>query len=458
MKKLLTVKEVAVLLGIHEQTVYKRKSRIPHIRIPGIRFKESDIQRWVEENHHKPSPLLESFPNPKFDIALDGYDKLRLKWRTELKNGVRWTYSIGSVIQKETKNKEKKFCIHYQLYGHRVRKSLKGIRTRAEAVKILNSEIADILRGKYNFKKENSDITFSEMSDFYIEKYAKVNKKSWQTTDLVYLCRLKPVFGNYRLSEVTPEMIGKYKSERLSTGIKKCSVNRELSCLKKIFNVAIDWSYATDPNPVKKVKFFSEKENVREKILAEGEEEEKLFLTAAPHLKELMKAALNTGMRKGEICKLKWVNVDLEGKEIKIIAFLSKSGKERRIPINLILSNLLYAVRTQNRKDDYVFSNPETGKPYVDIKNAFKGACKRAGIEGLRFHDLRHTFASRLIKKGVDLIIVRDLLGHASVVTTQRYTHSQAKEKLQAVESLIEWQKNDKYFNGGAETNLFSVN
>jgi len=75
--------------------------------------------------------------------------------------------------------------------------------------------------------------------------------------------------------------------------------------------------------------------------------------------------------------------------------------------------------------------------PYVDIKKAFNGACDRVAIENLYFHDLRHTFATRLVRRGVYLIIVKQLMGHASIVTTQRYLHSQASEKLQAVLLLI---------------------
>ena len=99
-----------------------------------------------------------------------------------------------------------------------------------------------------------------------------------------------------------------------------------------------------------------------------------------------------------------------------------------------------------------MFTNPRTVKPYNDIKRSFGSACEEAGIEDFHFHDLRHTFASRLVRNGVDLNTVKELMGHYSITTTQRYLHSQAKEKMQAVESLagqkkeivLQWQKSVK--------------
>jgi len=466
---LLTVKDLSTFLDLHPATIYKmiKKGEIPFTKRKGlgIRFDQKKIETWIAEGSIKINPLLESISN--VDIALENYDRMFLKRRTELKGQTRWNYGIGSVIRRKTKNKEDRFYIDFQIGKYRVREAVKGARTRAEAVKVLNSKAADTLRGKYNFKKENSDITFSEMSELYLEKYAKIKKKkSWKTSDWVYLHVLKPFFGSYKLSEIKPEIIEDYTKERLATGIKECSVNRELSCLRKIFNVAIDWDRAKD-NPLRKVKFFSEKENLRERVLTD-DEEKLLFEASSSHIRPILMVALYTGMRKGEIFRLRWKNVDLEKREIKSVE--SKSGRGRTLPINSTLFEVLSALKRQNGRTEFVFTNPETGKPYVDIKKAFKGAWRRAGIKDLRFHDLRHTFASRLVKKGVDLIIVKELMGHVSVITTQRYTHSQAKEKSQAVETLtrkpqyfdLECQKNVKSgiinSQGKVLNNVFSVN
>ena len=89
-------------------------------------------------------------------------------------------------------------------------------------------------------------------------------------------------------------------------------------------------------------------------------------------------------------------------------------------------------------KTGLVFPNPATGKPYTDVKKSFKLACRSAGVEGLRFHDLRHAFASRLVEAGVDIVTVRDLLGHFSIKVTQRYTHPGKSQKFAAVELLTQ--------------------
>jgi len=106
--------------------------------------------------------------------------------------------------------------------------------------------------------------------------------------------------------------------------------------------------------------------------------------------------------------------------------------------MNDILFGLLSRQRVLNPGAEYVFTNPGTGKGYVEVGKAFRSACRRAGIKGVRFHDLRHTFASRLLARGADIITVRDLLGHSSVKLTERYTHSGGEQKRRAVDLLVE--------------------
>lgn len=152
---------------------------------------------------------------------------------------------------------------------------------------------------------------------------------------------------------------------------------------------------------------------------------------------------------------MKWENVDFENKIISVKE--SKRGGERKIPINSNLEGLLYSLKSRNGQNEYVFTNPKTGNPYTDIKRSFDTACRNAGIKDLRFHDLRHTFATRLVRRGVDLVIIKELMGHASITTTQRYLHSQADVKFNAVESLAlkshnsgsKCQINDKYEKDG---------
>ena len=111
-------------------------------------------------------------------------------------------------------------------------------------------------------------------------------------------------------------------------------------------------------------------------------------------------------------------------------------GKPRFIPINGLLYETLKQEKRLNGKSPFVFPSPRTNKPYVDIKKSFAEAVKDAKIPSLRFHDTRHTFASRLVAAGVDLITVKELLGHHSVRVTERYTHANAEQKRNAVEGL----------------------
>lgn len=142
------------------------------------------------------------------------------------------------------------------------------------------------------------------------------------------------------------------------------------------------------------------------------------------------KAKIKTGARKEEILSLKWENIDFNKNTIELLH--TKSNKKRVIPLAKSLRKILLKLKNYN-SSEYVFINPATGKRYVDIKKSFNHAVEISGLKKFRFHDLRHTFATRLIEKGIDIVVVKELLGHASIQTTMIYVHSDAERKANAI-------------------------
>jgi integrase len=135
----------------------------------------------------------------------------------------------------------------------------------------------------------------------------------------------------------------------------------------------------------------------------------------------------------GEIFSLRWSDVDLGNSLLNV--FAQKTGKTRTVPINSRGMKVLRAWES-NRKNDLVFYNCQTGNRFVDLKAGFAIACRKAKIDGVSWHTLRHTFASRLLESGADIVTVQQLLDHSTVITTMRYAHSSLDSKRAAVEKL----------------------
>lgn len=147
--------------------------------------------------------------------------------------------------------------------------------------------------------------------------------------------------------------------------------------------------------------------------------------------KPIIVCALQTGMRRGEILNLKWSNIDFEYDFIELLE--TKSGKSRKIPMSSKLMEVLNDVKNNT---EYVFINSSTGMPYNDIKRSFTSLLNKAEIKEFRFHDFRHTAATRMLEKGADIRTVQEILGHSSVSVTERYIHTNAKNKKSAIELL----------------------
>ncbi len=195
-------------------------------------------------------------------------------------------------------------------------------------------------------------------------------------------------------------------------------------------------------NPVRGVKFFPESLHRQDKVFSSAQIG-LLFKAAARHLRPILAAAFFIGVRKGDALALRPEDLDFERHIVRIT--MQKTAEPIEIPMNPILENVLRGVLAGREEPaPYIFMSTrrsrKTGERthFVDNKNAFRGALKRAGLDGqgFTFHSIRHTFASTLYRSGAPLLTVSKLLGHRSVKTTERYLGVRLDEKRQAVAML----------------------
>jgi integrase len=303
---------------------------------------------------------------------------------------------------------------------------------RKLARRIYDKVKGEIAEGKWFEKLPGEDKTFQEMVEKYLREHASklVSEKAFQG----YAKNLLSFFGDHQLLEITPRLINEFKTKRREDGLKPSSINRELATMKKAFNLAIkEWEWINQ-NPVSRVSMEKE-ENKRDRWLTD-DEEKRLLDACSPWLRELALFALNTGMRLGEILSLAWSEVDLFR---RVVVVLKSKNKERRtIPVNQTVVNMLKAkMKVRSIKTNLVFYTPAHmmfRKTTVD--HAFMKAVKKAKIEDFKFHDLRHTAATRMVQMGKDLYKVQKILGHKTPSMTQRYAHHYPESLRDAVEVL----------------------
>lgn len=323
-----------------------------------------------------------------------------------------------------------KWYCRFYFRGKDMHRLCRGATNKSKAEEIERAIIYDLELQEHGYKvKEQKNIYFRRLKELYIA-HAKNNHKRLRN-QIYYLNRLEQYFGNGKpMNNITPEDIEKFKTYlRVERKLKNSSINRFLEILSKMFNLAIDNNLLTE-NPVRKAGMLRE-DNITIRFLL-LEEERRLYRAIdniAPYLKPIVVMALQTGMRKGEILNLQWSNIKCGYIEL----LETKSGKMRTIPISPTLRDVLSQLP---KVSEYIFINPKTNKPYTDIKKSWHKVLDSAGIENLRFHDLRHTVATRMVERGVDLLVVKDILGHTMIETTMRYAHPVPASRQAAIEVL----------------------
>lgn len=311
-------------------------------------------------------------------------------------------------------------CIRHN--GKKIQKSLET--SDRKLAKAIEAKIrSEIVEGKYFEKHIGQYKTFNEVVVKFIAEYAPTVSKSMQESYKCSSNSLLPFFGDLKLSLITPEIISDYKVKRRKDGVKPATTNIELAMLSKALNVAAnEWRWLKYPPKIKREKV----NNARSRWL--NKSEEKRFVKACLELGynwlcDLSTFDINTGLRMGELISLEWPEVDLIRKTIFIKE--TKNKESRTIPLNQAAFDILYRKSKFRRIDTkLVFPNFAFKKwDKCNLGKVFRKALVKAEIEDFRFHDLRHTFGSRLAQAGVDINTIARLMGHKDLKMTQRYIH-----------------------------------
>jgi integrase len=339
----------------------------------------------------------------------------------------------------------------FTIRGVRYRASIPEARTKYEAEQAETEAKKEVFEGRYG--RPSGECAFAKFigdpdaEGFEFEEgtflaWAKENKKSWRN-DVSRAKALLQQFRGKTFAQISPLSIEKFKSDRRRSTVEfkhrpardrsLASVNRELELLSRIFTRAIELKLTAN-NPCDQVRRF-ELSNKRHRYLLD-EEEPRLLVECEgtlAHLRRLIVVAIRTGMRRGDQLNLRKSQVDFQRDVIWVPN--AKTGKEYPVPMSPELREIMLGLVRETPASEYVFANPATGKPYVDLKKGFAEACSKAGITDLHWHDLRHTFGTRLAEAGYSEATIAELMGHADRKTTGRYTHGTDRAKREAVEA-----------------------
>ncbi|HPK54127.1 MAG TPA: tyrosine-type recombinase/integrase [Smithellaceae bacterium] len=327
----------------------------------------------------------------------------------------------------------------FSLNGKQLRRSTET-EDRKLAQRIFDKLKGEIAEGKWFERLPGEGYQFRDLMKKYMAEYSAVNKAaSSHKRDKSIVTQLERVFGDYYLTEITPAMISDFKVKRRADGVSPRTINYELTTMSHAFNMAIrEWGLVSD-NPVKKVR----KERVSNYIerWLTVEEEKKLLQASPKWLQDIIVFAINTGLRQSEILDLKWSQVDMQRRTVTI--FEQKNRCVDTLPLNATVTRLLQVKRCASMQSDvYIFPNTlNQRKENRVLITAFHKALKRAGITKFRFHDLRHTFATRLVQNGVDLYKVQKLGRWKNVTMVQRYAHHYPESLRSAIEMIDGFRK-----------------
>lgn len=320
----------------------------------------------------------------------------------------------------------------------------KTFRTKRDAQDWARNAEDEMVRGVYIARTGAERLTLKSALKRYLAEVSPTKSKGTTAREKDRAKYLEDAMGKYSLAAITPDKVSEYRDDRLADGAAANTVRLELALLSHLFNIAIrEWRMGLPYNPVANIRKPAPSPGRNRRLSAD---EMKRLLAACdkhsnPMFSWIVRVALHTGMRAGEIKTLRRDQVDLDRRIITLTK--TKNGSARTVPLsNGALIPLQGALNNAVRPidTDLIFFG-EPGKdgqrrPY-EFAPTWRRTLKAAGIEDLRFHDLRHEAVSRFVEAGMSDQEVAAISGHKSMQMLKRYTHLRAEDLVERLDKLV---------------------
>jgi integrase len=322
--------------------------------------------------------------------------------------------------------------------------TVKTFRTKRDAEDWARRVEDEMVRGVHIQRTPSERMTFSAALRRYLSEVTTTKKPSTQKAEVVKAKPLDEFFGRYSLAAITAELAAKYRDARIAAGLSNNTVRLELALLSHLFSVAIrEWGLGLAYNPIKNIRKPSPGQGRDRRLSAD--EQQRLLMHADAHsnpmLGWIVRIAIETGMRASEILTLRRRQIDLGRRVVRL--YDTKNEAARTVPLTLAaaeafrtaLANPVRPIDT----DLVFFGGPgRDGKrrPWA-LKSQWVITRERAGLNDLRFHDLRHEAVSRLVEAGLSDQEVSAVSGHKSMQMLRRYTHLRAEDLVEKLDRLL---------------------
>jgi len=336
----------------------------------------------------------------------------------------------------------------YRRHGKQLKSPYFRRKTDAKSWKI--QKLAESDREKALGRIIANEIPFAELSELWIISKEGRAPSSLKTYQDILRIHITPFFRDIKIKDIRTHDCNKLKKKVMDKGLSIERVNAVIKVLKGIFKFAVDNENLLF-SPAKKV------DNLRRPIRKldywkPGEVKQFLDANQADHYFPIYLTAVNTGLRKGELCGLLWDCVDFENGFITVrrnysrlgLAETTKGGKSRQVPMNEATRDCLMALRNKSQSMKFVFTRPD-GEP-VDYEHLghriFLKAIKRAKVRRIKFHNLRVTFGCSFVSGGGSIFPLSKILGHCDVKITATIYAELSPDYLKSVSEFVNFSAN----------------